>query len=178
MIFAPATGTNHASKLVIENMRLVAALGMCGGFLLTGCGGSTPVDFFADGGGRAGTQSAAASQGRAGDANASAGQSNASAGQSTGSGGDLPTEPSDTPCAPVKDVAGGMSGPFDTAGPVCLRVQESIVGWGCSNFEGRTLKVNGQSVSCEQTPLPEALHGVYYFDVSAGEKAYASLYWF
>ena len=158
-------------------MRVAVALGMFAGLALAGCGGSVPVDFFADGGGSAG-KSAAASHGRAGDANASAGQSNAGAGESTGNGGGVATDPGDAPCTPVKDVAGGMSGPFDTAGPVCLRVQETIVGWGCSNFEGRTLKVNGQSVSCEQTPLPEALRGVYYFDVSAGEKAYASLYWF
>ena len=70
------------------------------------------------------------------------------------------------------------SGPFDTLGPICLRVSSDIAGWGCSNFEGRTLKVNGSTVTCAQIPLPEKLHGAYYFDVSAGEHEYASLYWF
>jgi hypothetical protein len=60
---------------------------------------------------------------------------------------------------------------------VCLRVTDDIVGWGCSNFEGRTVKVNGVTVNCAEVPLPDKLHGAYYFDISAGEHAYASFYW-
>jgi hypothetical protein len=67
---------------------------------------------------------------------------------------------------------------FASAGPVCLRVTLDIAGWGCSNFEGRTLKVNGTTVACAELPLPSKVDGAYYFDVSAGEHDYASLFWY
>ena len=70
-----------------------------------------------------------------------------------------------------------MSGEFGTTDAVCLRVTDDVVGWGCSNFEGRTVKVNGVDVSCAQVPLPEKVHGAYYFEISAGQFAYASFYW-
>ena len=137
------------------------------------CGSNGGVDFFDSSTGGAGTPPAVNSSRPAGT------ESVASAGGSAGVGmGGSSSGPSDAPCAPVTDVTGGMTGPFGTKGPVCLRVKGDIDGWGCSNFEGRTLKVNGQSVRCEQIPLPPASHGDYYFDVSAGEMDYASLYWF
>jgi hypothetical protein len=71
-----------------------------------------------------------------------------------------------------------MSGVLGTTGPACLRVTGDIAGWGCSNFDGRTLKVNGQSVECAALPLPAQIDGAYYFDISAGEFDYASFYWF
>ncbi len=79
-------------------------------------------------------------------------------------------------CAPVADIASGVS--FANAGPVCLRVTLDIAGWGCSNFEGRTLKVNGTTVACAELPLPSKVDGAYYFDISAGEHDYASMYWY
>jgi hypothetical protein len=84
--------------------------------------------------------------------------------------------PSTGACAPALVVGSGMS--FTTQGPVCLRVTLDIAGWGCSNFEGRTLKVNGMVVQCAELPLPSKVDGAYYFDVSAGEHEYASLYWY
>jgi hypothetical protein len=61
---------------------------------------------------------------------------------------------------------------------VCLKVTLDITGWGCSNFQGRTVKVNGTTVSCAELPLPSKVDDAYYFDVSAGELDYASLYWY
>jgi hypothetical protein len=86
--------------------------------------------------------------------------------------------PNDAPCHPVKDVTGGMSGPIHTLGTACLRVTEDISGWGCSNFDGRTVKVNGRELMCAEVPLPDKIDGAYYFDISPGTFDYASLYWF
>jgi len=85
---------------------------------------------------------------------------------------------SKVPCSPAKEVSGGMSGPFGSTGPACLRVEGMIAGWGCSNFDGRTVKVNGREMMCGQLPLPDAVDGSYYFDVSAGTFEYASFYWY
>ncbi|HEX3773806.1 MAG TPA: hypothetical protein VHV51_05030 [Polyangiaceae bacterium] len=81
-------------------------------------------------------------------------------------------------CGPAKDVSGGSSGELGTMGPACLRVMGMISGWGCSNFDGRSVKVNGQDVICGQVPLPAAIDGAYYFDISSGTFEYASFYWF
>jgi len=81
-------------------------------------------------------------------------------------------------CSPAKDFTGGSSGPFNTADAVCARVTGAISGWGCSNFDGRVVKVNGKTVTCGELPLPDALGGAYYFDISAGMFDYASFYWF
>ena len=159
---------------------IVSALGWALG-LLAGCGGAGAVNFFdaAGAGGvasSAGATSVAGAHSGAASAGAAviAGAGSASAGAATGG-------PSDAPCSPVLDVTDNgnkMSGEFQTAGPVCLLVKDDITGWGCSNFEGRTLKVNGVEVSCAELPLPDKLHGGYYFDISAGDHAYASVYWF
>jgi hypothetical protein len=108
--------------------------------------------------------------GSGGAASSAAGSS--SAGRASGSAG----APSNGACAPVTDIGSGMS--FASAGPVCLRVTLDIAGWGCSNFDGRTVKVNGTTVTCAELPLPNKLDGAYYFEVSAGEHDYASLYWY
>jgi hypothetical protein len=86
--------------------------------------------------------------------------------------------PNDAPCHPVKDVSGGMSGPINTLGAACLRITDPISGWGCSNFDGRTVKVNGRELMCAGLPLPDKIDGAYYFDISPGTLDYASLYWY
>ena len=137
------------------------------------------MDFFDASGGNASGSSVAGSRSAAG--GASAGAPSLAAAGALSSGGAVPGGPSDTPCSPVIDVTdkgNQMSGEFQNAGPVCLLISDDIVGWGCSNFEGRTVKVNGVEVSCAELPLPDKLHGGYYFDISAGEHAYASLYWY
>ena len=81
-------------------------------------------------------------------------------------------------CSPALDISGGSSGPFNTTDAVCKRVTGAITGWGCSNFDGRSVKVNGVAVTCGQVPLPDPIEGSYYFEVSGGMFAYASFYWF
>jgi hypothetical protein len=86
------------------------------------------------------------------------------------------------PCTPAATIAGttgsGNSGNFGTAGAYCFRTSDSISGWGCSNFDGRTLKVNGVAKDCAALPLPAKVNGYYYFDCSAGTYNYASIYWY
>jgi endoglucanase len=95
-----------------------------------------------------------------------------------GKGGSGSMNQGNAPCSPVKDATGMMSGEFGTMGPVCIRVTDDIVGWGCSNFDGRTLKINGQAIMCGALPLPDKIDGAYYFEVSAGTFDYASFYWY
>jgi endo-1,4-beta-D-glucanase Y len=71
--------------------------------------------------------------------------------------------------------SGGNSGNFDTPNAVCFKVADNLNGWGCSNFEGRTLKVNGTSKACGATITK--VSGYYLFDVSAGSVPWASIYW-
>ena len=69
-----------------------------------------------------------------------------------------------------------QSGNFNTTGAVCYRTNMNIQGWGCSNFDGRTLTVGGVARTCGQLPLTKAADGYYYFTVTAGQFAWASLY--
>jgi len=151
-------------------------------YLLVGCGSST-TDFFDAPGAARMTVSASGSASNAGTGNSTAHAGESSGGSSSGpgpgSGGNPSTTgDSDAPCHPAKDISGGMSGPFGSVGPECLRVSGMIAGWGCSNFDGRSVKVNGQTVMCGQLPLPDPIDGAYYFDVSAGTFDYASFYWY
>jgi mannan endo-1,4-beta-mannosidase len=70
----------------------------------------------------------------------------------------------------------GNSGNFNTTGAVCYRTNVNINGWGCYNFDGRTLTVSGVARSCGQTPVARAVDGYYYFSVSAGQFPWAGLY--
>jgi endoglucanase len=68
------------------------------------------------------------------------------------------------------------TGNFNTTGAVCYRTNMTINGWGCSNFDGRTLTVGGQARSCGQLPLTRSSDGYYYFAVTAGQFPWASMY--
>jgi hypothetical protein len=83
----------------------------------------------------------------------------------------------DEPCRP--NVASLGDGPYvlGTTDAVCLRRKGEINGWLCSNFEGRTISVNRVPVKCAELPLPPKWKGYYYFDISSGLHAYASLAW-
>jgi hypothetical protein len=81
-------------------------------------------------------------------------------------------------CTGAITVTGGNSGNFNTTGPVCYRTSDNIAGWGCSNFDGRTVTVNGTPMTCGQTPLPAKLaDGFRYFSISGGTHSFASFYW-
>ena len=85
------------------------------------------------------------------------------------------------PCVPAKTITGtgsGNSGSFETAGAYCFRTADTIAGWNCSNFDGRTLKVNGVTITCGTMPLPAKVNSYYYFDASAGSFDYASIFWY
>ena len=64
-----------------------------------------------------------------------------------------------------------------TSGAYCFCTPDTINGWGCSNFDGRTLLVNDVSKSCGSMPMPMKYNGYYYFEASAGTYAWASIYW-
>ncbi|MGC4066994.1 MAG: S8 family serine peptidase [Polyangiaceae bacterium] len=82
------------------------------------------------------------------------------------------------PCSGAITVTGGQSGNFNTTSAVCYRTADDILGWGCSNFSGRTITVNGTTVSCGAIPLPAKWSDGYrYFAISAGSYPWASFYW-
>jgi aryl-phospho-beta-D-glucosidase BglC (GH1 family) len=70
----------------------------------------------------------------------------------------------------------GNTGNFNTAGAVCYRTNATVNGWGCYNFDGRTLTVNGQARTCGQVPITRSSDGYYYFSVTAGTYPWAGLY--
>jgi len=71
----------------------------------------------------------------------------------------------------------GNTGNFNTTGAACYRTNATINGWGCSNFDGRTVTVGGQARTCGQLPLTRSADGYYYFAVTAGTYPWASLYY-
>jgi endoglucanase len=70
----------------------------------------------------------------------------------------------------------GGTGNFGTQGAVCYKTQDNIAGWGCSEAEGRTIKVNGTTRTCGSA-IGSKVGGFYLFEVSPGSKAWASIYW-
>ena len=84
-----------------------------------------------------------------------------------------------TPCAnPVTFT--NQSGNFNTSGAICLRTTATVNGWGCSNFAGRTVSVNGGTATTTcgagPFPLPKSADGYTYFSVTAGSYPWASIY--
>jgi hypothetical protein len=85
------------------------------------------------------------------------------------------TSGSGTTCAnPI--TFSGNTGNFNSAGAVCYRTNATVNGWGCYNFDGRTVTVGGQARTCSQMPLTRSSDGYYYFSVSGGTFAWAGLY--
>lgn len=68
------------------------------------------------------------------------------------------------------------TGNFNTTGAACYRTNATINGWGCSNFDGRTVAVGGQVRACGQLPLTRSSDGYYYFAVTGGAFPWASLF--
>jgi hypothetical protein len=125
--------------------------GAAGGSAGAAVGGSGAASF----GGQSGTSSS--------------GGSNAGAAGSGGSGS----------CANPKDVTGGKSDNLGTTGPVCMRTKETFNTVGCSNFGGRTIKVNGALATCNvKSTFAPPIDGYNYFDVSAGDVDFAAFVWY
>jgi hypothetical protein len=120
----------------------------------------------------------AGSGGRGGSAGTGGG--GAGSGGVKGDGSGIPNLPIPAgvaePCADPKDMSGGNTNQFQTTKAFCFRTCDEIQGWGCSNFDGRTVKVNGKDIKCGEA-IPAKLGPFYYFDVSAGGLEYASIYW-
>ena len=70
----------------------------------------------------------------------------------------------------------GNTGNFNTTGAACYRTNANINGWGCYNFDGRTLTVGGVARTCGQMPLTRAADGYYYFSATAGQFPWAGLF--
>ena len=147
-------------------------------------GGKASVGGATSTGGRTGTGGA-----NTGGAKATGGKANGGAtstGGRTGTGGATTggakatggsTSSGVEPCIPSKTISGGQSGNFNTAGAYCFRTPDTINGWGCSNFDGRSLQVNDVAKTCGSMPMPTKYNGYYYFESSAGTFAWASIYW-
>jgi hypothetical protein len=83
-------------------------------------------------------------------------------------------------CANPIDATMGKSLGFGTVNAVCYRTTETFNTIGCSNFDGRTIKVNGVLAPCTgmKATFAPAIGGYNYFDVSAGTKDFASFVWY
>lgn len=80
-----------------------------------------------------------------------------------------------TPCAnPITFTQSTNN--FDTPGAVCYRTAATIHGWGCYNFDGRTLKVNDVTVTCGAALPPAWSDGYTYFAATAGTYSWAGIY--
>jgi hypothetical protein len=80
------------------------------------------------------------------------------------------------PCANAVTFTGNTN-TFNTTGAACYRTSATINGWGCYNFDGRTLQVNGTTVTCGAMPLPAKWSDGYtYFAVGAGTYPWAGIY--
>lgn len=58
----------------------------------------------------------------------------------------------------------------------CVVTCDEIDGWGCSNFGGRTVTVNGSPATCGSTKLVKK-DGYFVFRVSPGSNISAAVYW-
>jgi hypothetical protein len=118
---------------------------------------------------------------------AAGGTSASAAGGGFGSGATGTTgggAPSSVACASPRmpSMAGAMqgnSGSFETTDAVCYFVEGSFNNWACSNLGGRSVTVNGTSVTCGGA-LPAQADGGYYFEFSASTDGtdYTSFYWY
>ena len=83
------------------------------------------------------------------------------------------------PCASATSFT-GTTGNFGTTGTGCYKTSRAVNGWGCANFTGRTVSVNGGAATsaCGAGPFPlaRASDGNTYFAVTAGAYPWASIY--
>ncbi len=83
------------------------------------------------------------------------------------------------------DPTAAGTGNFGTTGATCYRIARTINGWGISNMHGRQVSVNGVNMESQcpeaqgncSMPLPDPVDGYMYFHASAGNYAWASIYW-
>ena len=131
--------------------------------------GSSSGGVRASGGGAAQAGNAGALSG------GSSGTSSSGGAATAGTGGVESTGP----CANAKDVTGGKSDNLGTTDAVCMRTTETFNTIGCSNWGGRSIKVNGVLATCNvKTTFAPMIDGFNYFEVSAGDVAFAAFVWY
>jgi len=114
-------------------------------------------------GGKAGT-------GSSGAAGSAAGSDGTAGGASTG----LCDNPTDIVGGPT-----GNTGNFNTLEAKCFRTKSTFNHVDCSNFQGRTLKVNGMASTCGATgAFAPTADGYTYLEGSAGTNVSASIFWY
>lgn len=94
-------------------------------------------------------------------------------GGGAGAAGDVTcANPIDVPSSPGSYSLGTTDG-------ACVRTMASFNTFACSNFTGRTVKVNGVLAQCGvKLTLPPPSGGYYYLEISAGALSYAALGWY
>ncbi len=137
--------------------------------------------------GAPGHAGAAATGGRAGNtagapgtAGKGGGGSPGTAGAAAGGSGGAAVGTCDTPTEITATGTNGNSGSIGAAA-ACFSTSAKFTHLGCSNFDGRTLTVNGAPFTCAAmaTALsPTQIDGFTYFAVSAGGLAYASFFFY
>ncbi|HET7543534.1 MAG TPA: hypothetical protein VFK05_26860 [Polyangiaceae bacterium] len=154
----------------------------------TGKGGSGSAGAGGKSGGVAGSTGKAGSGGGVGvggsatGTGGSAGTGSSGAGESSGGSDGSAGGASTALCDNPKDVTGGPSGNtgnFDTLEAKCFRTKSTFNHVDCSNFQGRTLKVNGKTTTCGATgTFAPTADGYTYLEGSSGTNLSASIYWF
>lgn len=94
------------------------------------------------------------------------------------------TNPPDTfvnPCPVVYVRSGDSSLTHSGLGAYCILtcdiLEKPYFGWGCYNDEGRTVKINGKTMRCGDTNLPDRVNGHYLFEISAGTNNASAIAW-
>ena len=70
----------------------------------------------------------------------------------------------------------GQHRQLHTTGATCYRTSANVDGWGCYNFDGRSVTMGGVARTCGQMPLTRSADGYYYFQVTAGPYPWEGLY--
>ena len=78
------------------------------------------------------------------------------------------------PCAGAVDIVANQNVALGTTSAACYRTNVTIAGWQCSNFDGRTVTVDGAVLACGTVPSGTWTDGYVYFAISAGTYSYAS----
>ena len=143
----------------------------------SGSGGALGIAGHASGGGAGLAGSSGAATG--GHSGTSPGGSAGLGGSVAASGASGASGAGSGPCADPKDVSGGKTNNLGTKGAVCLRTTESFNTIGCSNWGGRTVKVNGQLATCNlKGAFAPPIEGYNYFEISSGDVDFAALVWY
>lgn len=122
--------------------------------------------------------------GTGGKATGTGGKVAGTGGMVTGTGGATGTTPCSGLCAAgitvteftVTSMTAYGSGNFNTANALCYETTDQPTRGNCSNFNSRTLSINGTDVTamCSLYTVPAARNGGFCFQVSAGTETFAS----